>query len=31
VTFLQGLRVLAKVPNERRMRDAVDQALTLLD
>jgi TetR/AcrR family transcriptional repressor of nem operon len=31
VTFVQGLRVLAKVPDERRMRDAVDQALTLLD
>jgi TetR/AcrR family transcriptional regulator, transcriptional repressor for nem operon len=31
VTLLQGLRVLAKVPDERRMRDAVDQALTLLD
>jgi TetR/AcrR family transcriptional repressor of nem operon len=30
VTFMQGLRVLAKVPDERRMRDAVDQALTLL-
>jgi TetR/AcrR family transcriptional repressor of nem operon len=30
VTFVQGLRVLAKVPDERRMRDAVDQALTLL-
>lgn len=31
VTFVQGLRVLAKVPDERRMRDAVDQALALLD
>ncbi|MFL6121887.1 TetR/AcrR family transcriptional regulator [Actinophytocola sp.] len=31
VTFLQGLRVMAKVPDERRMRDAVDQALTVLD
>lgn len=30
VTFVQGLRVMAKVPDERRMRDAVDQALTLL-
>jgi TetR/AcrR family transcriptional repressor of nem operon len=30
VTFVQGLKVLAKVPDERRMRDAVDQALTLL-
>jgi TetR/AcrR family transcriptional repressor of nem operon len=30
VTFVQGLRVLAKVPDERRMRDAVDQALALL-
>ena len=31
VTFVQGLRVLAKVPDERRMRDAVGQALSLLD
>jgi TetR/AcrR family transcriptional repressor of nem operon len=30
VTFVQGLRVVARVPDERRMRDAVDQALTLL-
>jgi TetR/AcrR family transcriptional repressor of nem operon len=30
VTFVQGLKVLAKVPDERRMRDAVDQALSLL-
>lgn len=30
VTLVQGLRVLAKVPDERRMRDAVAQALTLL-
>jgi TetR/AcrR family transcriptional regulator, transcriptional repressor for nem operon len=30
VTLVQGLRVIAKVPDERRMRDAVDQALTLL-
>lgn len=30
VTFVQGLKVLAKVPDERRMRDAVDQALALL-
>jgi TetR/AcrR family transcriptional repressor of nem operon len=30
VTLMQGLRVLAKAPDERRMRDAVDQALTLL-
>lgn len=30
VTFMQGLKVMAKVPDERRMRDAVDQALTLL-
>ena len=31
VTFMQGLRVMARVPDEERMRDAVDQALTLLD
>ena len=31
VTFMQGLRVVAKVPDERRMRDAVDQALMVLD
>jgi TetR/AcrR family transcriptional repressor of nem operon len=31
VTFVQGLKVMAKVPDERRMRDAVDQALSLLD
>jgi TetR/AcrR family transcriptional repressor of nem operon len=30
VTIAQGLKVLAKVPDERRMRDAVDQAMTLL-
>jgi TetR/AcrR family transcriptional repressor of nem operon len=30
VALVQGLRVLAKVPDERRMRDAVGQALTLL-
>lgn len=30
VTLMQGLKVMAKVPDERRMRDAVDQALTLL-
>ncbi|MDQ3790525.1 MAG: TetR family transcriptional regulator C-terminal domain-containing protein, partial [Actinomycetota bacterium] len=30
VTFVQGLKVMAKVPDERRMRDAVDQALSLL-
>lgn len=30
VTVVQGLQVLAKVPDERRMRDAVDQALSLL-
>jgi TetR/AcrR family transcriptional repressor of nem operon len=31
VTLIQGLKVMAKVPDPRRMRDAVDQALTLLD
>jgi TetR/AcrR family transcriptional repressor of nem operon len=31
VTFVQGLRVIAKVPDERRMRDAVAQALAVLD
>jgi len=31
LTLLQGIRVLAKVPDERRVRDAVDQALSLLD
>ena len=31
VTLVQGLKVMAKVPDERRMRDAVDQALSLLD
>lgn len=30
VTLMQGLKVMAKVPDERRMRDAVDQALSLL-
>ncbi len=30
VTLVQGLKVMARVPDERRMRDAVDQALTLL-
>jgi TetR/AcrR family transcriptional repressor of nem operon len=30
VTLMQGIKVTAKVPDERRMRDAVDQALTLL-
>jgi TetR/AcrR family transcriptional regulator, transcriptional repressor for nem operon len=30
VTFAQGLKVMSKVPDERRMRDAVAQALTLL-
>jgi TetR/AcrR family transcriptional regulator, transcriptional repressor for nem operon len=31
VTFMQGLRVMAHRPDEHRIRDAVDQALTLLD
>lgn len=31
VTLMQGIRVIAKSPDERRLRDAVDQALTLLD
>ncbi|MFG2222551.1 TetR/AcrR family transcriptional regulator [Streptomyces sp. NPDC048644] len=30
VTFIQGLRVIAKTQDERRLDDAVDQALTLL-
>jgi TetR/AcrR family transcriptional repressor of nem operon len=30
VIIAQGLKVMARVPDERRMRDAVDQALTLL-
>lgn len=30
VTMIQGLKVMARVPDERRMRDAVDQALSLL-
>jgi TetR/AcrR family transcriptional repressor of nem operon len=30
VTIAQGLKVMARIPDERRMRDAVDQALTLL-
>ncbi len=30
VIIAQGLKVMAKVPDERRMRDAVDQALSLL-
>ncbi|WP_447008058.1 TetR/AcrR family transcriptional regulator [Saccharothrix isguenensis] len=31
VTLVQGLKVLSKVPDPNRVRDAVDQALTLLD
>lgn len=31
VTLVQGLRVMAKVPDPRRMRDAVDLVLSLLD
>src|SRR5262249_7723036 len=30
VTFLQGIRVMAHRPDPRRLRDAVDQALSLL-
>jgi TetR/AcrR family transcriptional repressor of nem operon len=30
VIIAQGLKVMARIPDERRMRDAVDQALTLL-
>lgn len=30
VIMAQGLKVMARIPDERRMRDAVDQALTLL-
>ena len=31
VTFLQGIRVMAHCPEERRLNDAVDQALSLLN
>ncbi|MFT7839525.1 TetR/AcrR family transcriptional regulator [Saccharothrix sp. BKS2] len=31
VTLVQGLRVIAKRPDPRRLRDAVDHALSLLD
>lgn len=31
VTFLQGVKVLAKLPDRTRLTDAVDQALHLLD
>ena len=31
VTFMQGLRVMAHRPDERRIADALDQAMTLLD
>ncbi|MFE6686280.1 TetR/AcrR family transcriptional regulator [Streptomyces sp. NPDC057743] len=30
VTFIQGLRVISKTQDQRRLRDALDQALTLL-
>jgi TetR/AcrR family transcriptional repressor of nem operon len=30
VTFVQGIRVMAKRPDRQRLRDAVDQALSLL-
>jgi TetR/AcrR family transcriptional repressor of nem operon len=30
VTFVQGIRVMAKRPDRQRLRDAIDQALTLL-
>ncbi|GAB3438847.1 TetR/AcrR family transcriptional regulator [Actinophytocola sediminis] len=31
ITLIQGLKVMAKLPDARRLRDAVDQALSLLD
>jgi len=31
VTLIQGIRVIAKRPDRQRLRDAVDQALSLLD